>query len=190
MYFFFFLKNAIFRWNRLFVEFVVNAVIKETLIIFSICNLELHAFVFFITLEIANYCKLFSITLLWMYLRFYLFWSKIFSWNFFHFIVFDCVTENNKKPFSSVCFTVKWFYFFSKSHIPVNPSIHHQIGKTQPTTTLPTTQTIAKSEQTHPPPFHWPLRSTYWRAKKKRKGKKKPLANHPSQPTILATIMF
>lgn len=42
----------------------------------------------------------------------------------FHFTVFSCLYENDKKSFSSVCFTVKWKKKNSYSHNWTNPSNH------------------------------------------------------------------
>ena len=44
--------------------------------------------------------------------------------------MFAYVTENTKKPFSSVYFTVKWNVFPNLTS-QKNPGNHHQIGKTQ-----------------------------------------------------------
>ena len=55
---------------------------------------------------------------------------NIFSWKYYHFTMFAYVTENTKKPFSSVYFTVKWNVFPNLTS-QKNPGNHHQIGKTQ-----------------------------------------------------------
>ena len=124
-------------------------------------------------ISFSYFLKYLLFDLIKSHLTLHLLRRKIFYWKYFYFTMFDCILENTKNHFQVFRFITNWKNFtiswpiISKQPSPVpaktNPLPLHQPPKPpldphKPTTTLT---------------LHWPLISTNWRRRKKRKKETK-----------------